>query len=57
MCPFLFAARRSRITELHGNLLTNIAPQIGATYNGSIWKTIENRVRGWVIDREDLTVI
>ena len=45
------------MAELESNLLTTIAPQIGATYNGSIWKTIENRVRGWVIDREDLTVI
>ncbi len=43
--------------EEQSNLLTNIAPQIGATYNGSIWKTIENRVRSWVRDRGDLTII
>ena len=43
--------------EEQSNLLTNIAPQIGPTYNGSIWKTIENRVRSWVRDRGDLTII
>lgn len=43
--------------EEQSNLLTNISPQIGATYNGSIWKTIENRVRSWVRDRGDLTII
>jgi endonuclease G len=49
--------RWSESAEQESNLLTNIAPQIGANYNGSIWKTIENRVRGWMLDREDLTVI
>jgi endonuclease G len=49
--------RWSESAEEQSNLLTNIAPQIGSTFNGSIWKTIENRVRGWVIDREDLTII
>lgn len=49
--------RWSESAEEQSNLLTNIAPQIGPTFNGSIWKTIENRVRGWVMDREDLTII
>ena len=49
--------RWNQAAEEQSNLLTNIAPQIGATYNGSIWKTIENRVRAWVRDRRDLTVI
>jgi endonuclease G len=43
--------------ELASNLLTNMAPQIGATFNGSVWKTIENRVRTWAADRDDVTVI
>ncbi len=47
----------SENAELQSNLLTNIAPQIGNHYNGSIWKTIENRVRAWVKDRPDLTII
>lgn len=49
--------RWNQAAEEQSNLLTNIAPQIGATYNGSIWKTIENRVRAWVRDRRDLTII
>ena len=49
--------RWSESAEEQSNLLTNIAPQIGSSFNGSIWKTIENRVRGWVIDRDDLTII
>jgi len=51
--------RWSEAAEEQSNLLTNIAPQIDPTYNGngSIWKTIENRVRRWVMDREDLTII
>lgn len=49
--------RWSESAEDESNKLTNIAPQIGSSYNGSIWKTIENHVRGWVMDREDLTVI
>jgi endonuclease G len=49
--------RWSRSAEDESNRLTNIAPQIGSTYNGSVWKTLENRVRDWVMDREDLTII
>ena len=43
--------------ERQSNLLTNIAPQIGPAYNGSIWRTIEDRVRRWVAARGDLTII
>lgn len=49
--------RWNQDAEEQSNLLTNIAPQIGPTYNGSIWKTIENRVRSWVRARGDLTII
>ncbi len=49
--------RWSESAEAESNLLTNIAPQVGPTFNGSVWKTIENRVRGWVKDRNDLTII
>lgn len=38
-------------------LLTNISPQIGSTFNGSIWKTLENRIRRWARDRGDITII
>jgi endonuclease G len=38
-------------------LLTNISPQVGDGFNNSIWKTLENRVRAWAIDREDIIVI
>ena len=38
-------------------LLSNIAPQIGDGFNNSIWKTLENRVRSWAIDRRDLIII
>jgi len=43
--------------EAQCNLLSNIAPQIGTGYNGSVWLRIENRVRRWVLTREDLTII
>ena len=43
--------------ERQSNILTNIAPQIGSSYNGSIWRTIESRIQSWVRDREDLTII
>ena len=49
--------RWSESAERASNLLTNIAPQIGATYNGSIWRTIEDRIRVWILARGDLTVI
>ena len=49
--------RWSQASEQQSNLLTNIAPQIGSAFNGSIWKTIEDRVRSWVRDRRDLTII
>ena len=38
-------------------LLSNIAPQIDDGFNNSIWKTLENRVRSWSIDRRDIIVI
>ena len=38
-------------------LLSNIAPQIGDGFNNSIWKTLENRVRSWAVDRGDIIVI
>jgi endonuclease G len=43
--------------ELESNLLTNMAPQIGSAFNGSVWKTIENRVRTWAQERDEITVI
>jgi len=43
--------------EEQSNLLTNIAPQVGSSYNGSIWRTIESRIQSWVRNREDLTII
>ena len=49
--------RWSESAEEESNFLTNIAPQIGSAFNGSIWKTVENRVRSWVTDRDDLTII
>ncbi len=38
-------------------LLSNITPQVGDGFNNSIWKTLENRVRQWAIDRGDLIII
>ncbi len=49
--------RWDEAAEQRSNLLTNISPQIGATYNGSIWKTLENRVRQWAEVRGEVTVI
>ena len=47
----------SETVEGESNLLTNIAPQVGSSFNGSIWGNVESRIRGWVLDREDLTII
>ena len=49
--------RFDETAEAESNLLTNIAPQVGGRFNSSIWKTLENRVRSWVKDRDDLTII
>lgn len=49
--------RFSETAEEESNLLSNIAPQNGASFNSSIWKSIENRVRRWTEDRDDLTII
>ena len=49
--------RWNQAAEEQSNLLTNIAPQIGSTFNGSIWKSIENHVRSWAMDRQDITII
>jgi endonuclease G len=47
----------SAAAEAASNLLSNIAPQIGTGYNGSVWLRLENRVRRWILAREELTVI
>lgn len=44
-------------TELESNLLTNIVPQVGSSFNGSVWKTLEDRIRKWVLVRDDLIII
>lgn len=49
--------RWSERAELESNLLSNMAPQIGSTFNGSVWKAIENRVRAWAEGRGDLTIV
>ncbi|MCB2204126.1 DNA/RNA non-specific endonuclease [bacterium] len=49
--------RWSAEAERETNLLTNIAPQIGSAYNGSVWKRIENSVRDWAESRGEITVI
>ena len=37
--------------------LSNIAPQVGETFNRQIWLRLEEAVRGWVIQRGTLVVI
>ena len=36
--------------------LSNMAPQVGEGMNRGIWKNLEERVRKWAIDREELFV-
>jgi len=38
-------------------LLSNMAPQVGAGFNNGIWKSLENRVRKWAVDRDELYVV
>jgi endonuclease G len=49
--------RFSGTAASESNLLSNIYPQIGSSFNASVWGSIEDRVRGWVLDRRDLTII
>lgn len=49
--------RWDETAERRSNLLTNIAPQIGATYNGSVWKTIETKAQQWAEARGAVTII
>lgn len=49
--------RWDELAERESNLLSNMSPQIGSGFNGSVWKTIENRVRRWAEDRDDITII
>jgi len=38
-------------------LLSNMAPQVGAGFNNGIWKGLENRVRKWAVERDELYVV
>ncbi|NLS97325.1 MAG: DNA/RNA non-specific endonuclease [Planctomycetaceae bacterium] len=38
-------------------LLSNIAPQVGSGFNRHIWRLLEEAVRDWVREREQLTII
>lgn len=38
-------------------LLSNMAPQIGIGFNRHIWKTLEEKVRKWTDEREELYVV
>lgn len=49
--------RYSDTAASESNLFTNISPQIGASFNSSVWGSLEGLVRGWVLDRRDLVVI
>jgi endonuclease G len=49
--------RWSEDAERDSNYFSNISPQIGSKFNGSTWKSIENRVRTWAESRGDLTII
>lgn len=43
--------------ERESYLLSNMAPQIHNGYNNGVWGALEGRIRRWVNDRGDLTII
>ena len=38
-------------------LLSNMAPQVGPSFNRGIWATLEAKVREWAIERGELYVV
>ena len=38
-------------------LLSNMAPQVGSGFNRGIWRSLENRVRKWTLERGEVYVI
>lgn len=50
-----------RLTSYESNAMTfygtNMTPQIQEGFNGDIWKTLEDKVRGWARDSDTLYVV
>lgn len=49
--------RRSEQVMSESFLLSNMAPQVGAGFNGGIWRSLEMAINGWVDQRGTLTII
>jgi len=49
--------KRSEKVMSESFLLSNMAPQVGESFNQDIWKRLETAVRGWVQQRGRLTII
>ncbi|MHC4619119.1 MAG: DNA/RNA non-specific endonuclease [Planctomycetota bacterium] len=56
MAPAADMKRSERVMS-ESFLLSNMAPQIGQGFNRNIWQDLEAAVRGWVGQRERLTII
>jgi endonuclease G len=48
--------RWSREAMSESFFLSNMAPQVGAGMNRGIWKELEEKVRQWAVDREELYI-
>lgn len=48
---------RSRKVMSDSFFLSNMSPQVGIGFNRQIWKNLEEAVRGWVAQRQTLTII
>ncbi|MEE8295790.1 MAG: DNA/RNA non-specific endonuclease [Sphingomonadales bacterium] len=49
--------KSSQIAMDESFYLTNIAPQVGVGFNRGIWRQLEEKVRGWVLERGELYII
>lgn len=48
---------RNREVMSESFLLSNMAPQIGPSFNRGIWKTLESKVRKWAEERKNIYII
>lgn len=48
---------RSQKVMSESFLLSNMAPQVGVGFNRDIWKSLEEKVRGWVKEKKNIYVI
>jgi endonuclease G len=56
MAPAADMARGERVMS-ESFYLSNMVPQVGERFNGSVWQQLEGDIRGWVKDHGKATII